>query len=215
MIRLPLVERVLDPALGVAHRRDLLQHREDVRGRAAVQRARERPDRRRERGPAVGSRRGDDARGEGRGVQSVLGRADPVGVDRLHVSRIRLAAPAEEELLGSGLAPRDDLVGDRSPRGRRRRGPSARRSPSSAPRGGRGPRAPARPRSRSACPSFQYAGEARGLRLEVGRRVSRQPRRLVRLGIGHLRRRGRRRRGGPRRSRTDTLPTSSSMSTPR
>ena len=55
---------------------------------------------------------GDDPRGEGRRVEPVLGRADPVRVDRLHVPRIGLAAPAQEELLRRGRALRDDLVGN-------------------------------------------------------------------------------------------------------
>ena len=42
----------------------------------------------------------------------MLGRADPVRVDRLHVPGVGLAAPAEEELLGGGLPLRDDVVRD-------------------------------------------------------------------------------------------------------
>ena len=37
----------------------------------------------------------------------MLGGADPVRVDRLHVLRIGLASPLEEEALGGGLARRD------------------------------------------------------------------------------------------------------------
>ena len=62
-----------------------VEHRQHARGRAAVERAGERADRRRERRGAVGARRRDDPRGEGRGVEAVLGGADPVGVERLHV----------------------------------------------------------------------------------------------------------------------------------
>ena len=42
----------------------------------------------------------------------MLGRADPVRVDRLHVTRVGLAAPPEEELLRGRLALRDDVVGN-------------------------------------------------------------------------------------------------------
>ena len=132
-------------------RRDLVEHRHHVRGRAAVQRPGERADGRRERGPAVGAGRGDDPGGERRGVEPVLGRADPVGVDRLRVPRVGLAAPAQQELLGRRLALRDHVVRHRLRVAVGDRAPSGPRSPSSAPRAGRGPRAPARPRSRSAC----------------------------------------------------------------
>ena len=76
--------------------------------------------------------------------------ADPVRVDRLHGPRVGLAAPLEQEPLGRCLALCDDVGRARRPCGRRRRGPSARRCPSSARTDGRGPRAPVRPRSRSA-----------------------------------------------------------------
>ena len=88
----------------------------------------------RERGAAVGSRRGDDPSGEGRRVQPVLGRADPVGVDRLRVSLVHLAAPGEQEALRGGLALEDLLLRDgrlvRTTRGlrddrQRRRGQTA------------------------------------------------------------------------------------------
>jgi len=42
----------------------------------------------------------------------VLGRADPVRVDRLHVTRVGLAAPPEKEFLGGSLAARNHIVGD-------------------------------------------------------------------------------------------------------
>ena len=115
----------------------------------------ERADGRRERRAAVGAGRGDDARGERRGVQPVLGGADPVGVDRLHVPRVGLAAPAEQELLGGGR-----------PAARRPR-PEPRRSWPSATRAERATIAiicaESRPRSSRACsseisfslPSFQ------------------------------------------------------------
>ena len=40
----------------------------------------------------------------------MLGRADPVGVDRLDVARVGLAAPTQEEALCCGVAAGDDLV---------------------------------------------------------------------------------------------------------
>ena len=40
----------------------------------------------------------------------MLGRADPVGVDRLDAPRVGLAAPAQEEFLGRGLALGDHVV---------------------------------------------------------------------------------------------------------
>ena len=65
-----------------------------------MQRSRHRADRGRQAGRDVGAGRGDDAGGEGRGVHAVLGGRRPVGVDRLHMSGIRLAAPAAHEPLG-------------------------------------------------------------------------------------------------------------------
>ena len=65
-----------------------------------MQRPGERADGRGQRGRHVGAGGGDDARGEGRGVHAVLGGGDPVGVDRLDVVGVGLAAPADEEALG-------------------------------------------------------------------------------------------------------------------
>ena len=75
----------------------------------------ERADGRRHRRGAVGAGRGGDARGEGRGVQPVLGGRDPVGVDRLDVPRVGLAAPADQELRGRVLALLDLALGHRRP----------------------------------------------------------------------------------------------------
>jgi sRNA-binding protein len=66
------VQRVLDPLLGVAGLLDAVEHLEHARRRAAVQRARQRADRARQRGGDVGAGRGDDAGGERRGVHAVL-----------------------------------------------------------------------------------------------------------------------------------------------
>ena len=113
MIRSPRSSMLAHVRLRVAARRDVVEHRQHARRRAAVQRAGERPDRRRERGGAVGAGRRGDPRGERRRVQAVLGGGDPVGVDRLHVPRVGLAAPADQELRGGVLALRD--LGVRAP----------------------------------------------------------------------------------------------------
>ena len=55
---------------------DLLQHHHDRLVGAAVQRALERPDRPGDRGVEVGESRGDDPRGEGGGIETVLGVED-------------------------------------------------------------------------------------------------------------------------------------------
>ena len=96
---LALVERLLDPLLGVAGPLDLVDHLQHARGRAAVQRPRQRADGGAQRGGHVGAGRGDDARRERRGVHAVLGGRDPVGVDRLDVVGVGLAAPADQEAL--------------------------------------------------------------------------------------------------------------------
>ena len=107
------VERVRDPALGVAGRFDFVEHLQHARGRAAVQRARERAHRGGQRRGDVGAGRGDDARGERGGVHAVLGRRDPVGVDRLDVVGVGLAAPADQEALGDRASLVDLLLGHR------------------------------------------------------------------------------------------------------
>ena len=184
-MRFFFAERLAHPALGVAHRRDLLEHRLHVRGRAAVQRARERAHRGRQRRAAVRAGRRGHARREGRRVEPVLGRADPVRVDRLDVLRVGLAAPAEQELLGRGLALGDHVVGRRL-----------------APVGdGGGARDDLHHQRREPAevlagllvgdlvqlPELPLAREARRLRLEVGGRLAGQARGLVGLGVRHLR----------------------------
>ena len=97
-----------------------------------MQRAAHRADRAGERGGDVGAGRGDDAGGEGRGVHAVLGRRAPVGVDRLDVLGVRLAAPADQELLGERRALVDLAAAGRpagrarAPTGRRTTAPSRR-----------------------------------------------------------------------------------------
>ena len=103
---LAAVERVLDPALGVAELLDLvehLQHARRARRRAAGPHSA--PTAPESAAAHVGAGRGDDARGEGRGVHAVLGGRDPVGVDRLDVVGVGLAAPADQEALGGSCVP--------------------------------------------------------------------------------------------------------------
>jgi hypothetical protein len=109
---LAAVQRVLDPALGVARALHPVKHLQHARRRAAVQRTGQRPDRRAQRRRDVGAGRGDDARGERRGVHPMLGRADPVRVDRLRVVWVRLAAPADQEALGDRAALVDVVLRD-------------------------------------------------------------------------------------------------------
>ena len=68
----------------LSRRADLLEHVDDAFIGAAVQRALERADGGADRGIHVAERRGDDARGEGAGVEAVLG-VQHVG----HVERLR------------------------------------------------------------------------------------------------------------------------------
>ena len=115
----------------------------------------------------------------------MLGRADPVGVDRLHVVGIGLAAPAEQELLGGRLALGDDVVrsrlapvvdgrrlGDDRHHLRRKAGQVVARLGVV---------------DVDELLELPDAGQPRGLGLEVGRRVPRQARGLVRLRVGHSR----------------------------
>src|SRR6266550_3691474 len=116
----------------------------------------------------------------------MLGRADPVGVNRLHVTRVGLAAPPEQELLGGSLAARDDIVGDDV-------GLSVGET-----RGARDDRHHLRRQSAEVLarllvgdlvqlPELPLAGEPRSLSLEVRGCVACQTRRLVRLRVRHLR----------------------------
>ena len=138
-----------------------------------------------ERGPAVGAGRGDDAGREGRGVEPVLGRADPVRADVTWRGSARRAS-AQEEAPFCGLR-----------RGRRRRPAPAR---ARRPRRPSGPRSPhlrrEPPEILRACsseisfslPSFQNPARAARSR-PVGRPTAhcRSARRAVRLGVRHLR----------------------------
>ena len=215
MIRLPRVERVPHPALRVPHRRDLVDHRHHVRRRAAVERAGERADRGRQRRAAVRARRGRDARGERGRVEAVLGRADPVRVDRLHVR-----ADPPRRATGGGTSPRRSCPAATTSSGTESVFPSAtraeratiahhlRRQPPEVVAGllvgdlVELAEAPVRPRGGRSRPA------GRPVRYPSGGR-------LVRLRLRHHRARGRRRRGAPRRCSYGYRPTSSSMSTPR
>ena len=75
----------------------------------------------------------------------MLGRADPIGVDRPYMLGIRFAAPLEQKPLGDGGALGDRSGVDRCRRCRRPRGPTGRRRRSSSPTAAR--------RSSSACSS--------------------------------------------------------------
>ena len=110
MMRLPRASRSPDPLLRVAARGDLVEHGHDVRGRATVQRPRERRRLRRTARRRVRARRCGHARGERRGVQAVLGRADPVRVDRLRPRGSASPRQRQEELLGGGPTLPDDVV---------------------------------------------------------------------------------------------------------
>jgi len=89
-----------DVGVGIAGPLDRLEHLQDARRRAPVKRSGEGADRAAERGRDVGAGRRDHAGGEGRGVHPVLGRGDPVGVDRGRARGIRLTAPGQQEPLG-------------------------------------------------------------------------------------------------------------------
>jgi hypothetical protein len=80
-------------------------------GRAAVQRARQGADALDSAAATSAPGRGDDARGERRGVHAVLRGGVPVGVDRLDVLGVRLAAPPRQEALGDGARPVDHGLG--------------------------------------------------------------------------------------------------------
>ena len=97
------VEGRFHVAFRVAGPLHLLEHVQHPGRGAAVQRARQGADRAGHRRGDVGAGGRDHPGGEGGGVHAVLGRADPVGVERLHVPRVGLAAPADEEGLGRGL----------------------------------------------------------------------------------------------------------------
>lgn len=94
---------------------DLVEHLQNARGGASVQRAGERADGSREGGGDVRAGRGDHARGEGRRAHAMLSGRRPVGVDRARVARVRFAAPAGQEALGDRLRGVDLALRDRRP----------------------------------------------------------------------------------------------------
>ena len=112
--------------------------------------------------------------------------ADPIRVDRLDVTRISLAAPAQEELLGGRLPARDDVVGNNvrlavgDPSRARDDGHHLCRETTEV-----FARLPVGDLVQLAEPPF--AGDPRRLGLEVSRRVAREPCGLVRLRIRHAR----------------------------
>ena len=183
---LPVGEGVANPFLRITDARDLFEHRLDVRRSTAVQWPRQRADRRGQGRAAVCACRGDDPRGERRRVQSVLCGADPVRVDRLDVTWIGLAAPAQEELLGSGLPAGDDVVGYdvrlavRDPRGAGDDGHHLRRQTTEV-------RARLLVRNLVELAEFPVTRQPRRLGLEIRGRVTGETCRLVRLRVRHLR----------------------------
>ncbi len=151
------------------------------------------------RGGAVGAGRRGDARGEGRRVQAVLGRRDPVGVERLDVPRVGLAAPADQELRGRVLAPARP----------RSRAPAA-ASPRAAWATIESAAAESRARSSRACSVVDVdelleaplRAERREPGLEVGHAPSRSDPAARSARPAACRARGSRRRAGPRPART-------------
>ena len=125
------------------------------------------------------------ASGERRSVQPVLGRADPVRVDRLDVLRVRFAPPAQQELLGDRRAARDDLV-----RGRLAAvgdGGGARDDPHHLRREAAEILARLLVRDLVQLAELPLAREPRSLGLEVGRGVAGQLLELARFGVRHRR----------------------------
>ena len=97
---LAAIERLAQPLLGVLDRAHLGELVDDLRRRAAVERALHRPDRAGDRRGDVRQRRGDDPGGEGRGVEAVLGADDEVGIEGTGRPGIRpLAFELVEEAL--------------------------------------------------------------------------------------------------------------------
>ena len=89
---LALVERLLDPLLRTLDRAHLVELLDDLRRRTAVERAFQRPDRARNGRCQVAPRRDDDAGGERRRVEPVLGADDEVGIERSRRAGVRLRA---------------------------------------------------------------------------------------------------------------------------
>src|SRR6266550_3315984 len=183
---LPLRKCFLHPLRCVTRPLDLVEHRLHVGRSAAVQRARERAYGRGEGGAAIRARRSEDASGERRRVQAVLGRADPVRIDRLHMTRVGLTTPPEQKLLRGSLATRNHIVGDDvrlsvgETRGTRDDRHHLRRQPAEI-------LARLLVGDLVQLAELPFAGEPRRLGLEVCGRFAGESRRLVRLRIRHLR----------------------------
>src|SRR6266576_939166 len=183
---LPLRKCFLHPLCCVTRPLDLVEHRLHVGRSAAVQRARERAYGRGEGGAAIRARRSDDASSERRRVQAVLGRADPVRIDRLHMTRVGLTTPPEQKLLRGSLATPNHIVGDDvrlsvgETRGTRDDRHHLRRQPAEI-------LARLLVGDLVQLAELPFAGKPRRLGLEVCGRIAGEPRRLVRLGIRHLR----------------------------
>ena len=178
------VERALDPAFRVPLGLDLVEHGQHARGGAAVQRPGQRAHPGGERGGDVGAGRGDHAHGEGGGVHAVLRGRDPVGVDRLDVLGVGLAAPADQEALGD----RGGLV-DLALRDRRAADAAGRLGDEGEGHHGDARQVVAGPLVADVDQRLQppLGGEHGERRLEVDARVARAHGQRVRLGRGHAR----------------------------
>jgi hypothetical protein len=110
---LAAVEHVLDIALGVSARSDIIKHLQHAAGGASMERTRQRADGCAQRRSNVRAGRCDYPRRKGRSVHAVLSRRDPIGVDRLDVLGVGLAAPADQEPLGDPRSFVDLALGHR------------------------------------------------------------------------------------------------------
>ena len=147
-----------------------------------MQRTRQRSHGGRQRRGAVGAGRGDHAGGERGGVHAVLGGRDPVGVDRLHVVGVGLAAPADQEALGDRARPRRCAAA--APAAGRRRAPTGPRTRAPSPRRARGCRGPPRRRCRSAAPKPHSGASIASADCTSTRVVARAHGQRVRFGGG-------------------------------
>ncbi len=94
------VEGVAYPPLRIAVPLHGVEHGQDAGRCSAVERPRERTDGGRQGRRRVGAGARHDTGGQGRSVHPMLGGGHPVGVDRLHVDGVGIAAPADHEPLG-------------------------------------------------------------------------------------------------------------------
>ena len=129
----------------------------------------------------------------------MLGGGDPVGVDRLDVVGVGLAAPADQEPLGDRASPGRSRAAARA--GGRRRGRTAPRTRAPSPTRGRAGRGPASSEMSISGSKPHSGAEHRQRGLDVDARVAGADRERVRLGRRQARARACRRRAGPRPAR--------------